>query len=521
MPNLVQQDRPKVLVVDDDIFGLDFLSISLRMSQFDVITAQSVAQAKEILFAEGIRTFDCILTDYRMPQETGLDLLDWVQNQDTNLSTIILTAEGEKELVQKSLRQGAIDFLEKPINRKILETSIARGVTETKKNRKLENTRAAVQAVSKLSPLFTSIQVPELEKQFDYFIHPLNDVGGDFLNLLPLQNGEFLFLLGDVSGHDVRAAFISAYFQGLVRGLWQQGTSLNTIIKDFNKILSEEWAGLSAQYMGSEGMAISPSLAIIAACIDFKNNCVKILNCGFPEPLLTQNEGLVLPVREGYAPLGWFPCNHFEEEKLNTQDSAFLYAATDGLYDYAEASNVDPLSLIYRLLSEAPEKAYSLVENAKDDILAVRVALGSQTDSKKLPNPLINQEYTGERFKEIDEFQEMWRKSFLLALPDAFSDRLYDVLVCCREGVLNAMVHGCNKSPYKAARFQVFFYPEAQKMRVVIEDPGPGYSFDIEQKIKTLRETGGSQMGLAMIKELCSNTQFLRNGALLIFDFNL
>ena len=59
-------------------------------------------------------------------------------------------------------------------------------------------------------------------------------VGGDFINVLPIGDERFLFLAGDVSGHDVRAAFVSAYFQGMMRGLLEHNSSLQDVLQLFN-----------------------------------------------------------------------------------------------------------------------------------------------------------------------------------------------------------------------------------------------------------------------------------------------
>ena len=101
----------RVLVVEDDPVSLEYFRHSLGKSGFAVSAAESAQEAKRQLAADGFGAFDCVVTDYRMPGESGLDLLAWLQQEHSCLATIILTAEGEKRLITESLRAGAADFL--------------------------------------------------------------------------------------------------------------------------------------------------------------------------------------------------------------------------------------------------------------------------------------------------------------------------------------------------------------------------------------------------------------------------
>ncbi len=121
-----------------------YLQVALTKRGYGVATADSAAVARDHLAGGRIHKFDCVITDYRMPGNTGLDLLRWIQAEDPALATIIVTAEGEKELVAASFRNGAVDFLEKPVALQDLQAAVARAVERTERQRHLNRSEAAI-----------------------------------------------------------------------------------------------------------------------------------------------------------------------------------------------------------------------------------------------------------------------------------------------------------------------------------------------------------------------------------------
>ncbi|MEM6820853.1 MAG: response regulator [Verrucomicrobiota bacterium] len=106
---------PKVLTVDDDPIMLEILQITLSKEGYHVVTAKDMLPACQILEAEELSSFDCVVTDYSMPGGTGLDLIRWVKQRDESLQALILSAKDDKQLIKEGLRAGIFDFLEKPL----------------------------------------------------------------------------------------------------------------------------------------------------------------------------------------------------------------------------------------------------------------------------------------------------------------------------------------------------------------------------------------------------------------------
>jgi two-component system response regulator AtoC len=123
--------KPVVLVVDDDKNTRDGLQRALQRN-YMVKTAESAEAALKILGTEA--PVDVLLTDLRMPGTDGLGLLRRVHGQSPQTVCILLTAYGSVETAVEAMKQGAYDFLTKPINLDHLDMLVARAL----KSRDLE-----------------------------------------------------------------------------------------------------------------------------------------------------------------------------------------------------------------------------------------------------------------------------------------------------------------------------------------------------------------------------------------------
>jgi two-component system response regulator PilR (NtrC family) len=102
-----------VLVVDDEPDLLTLYELTLLREGLEVETASTVAQAREMLQA---RVFRAVISDMRLPDGTGLDLLQWLEQGSRNEKVIVVTAYGSPENAVTALKAGAFDYLTKPVD---------------------------------------------------------------------------------------------------------------------------------------------------------------------------------------------------------------------------------------------------------------------------------------------------------------------------------------------------------------------------------------------------------------------
>ena len=107
------QPEPIIYVVDDDDAVRQSLDFLLRTAGFTVRTFESGK-----VFIESMPSLKsgCIITDVRMPEISGIDLLRRVKAQDADVPVIMITGHGDIALAVEAMKIGAADFLEKPFN---------------------------------------------------------------------------------------------------------------------------------------------------------------------------------------------------------------------------------------------------------------------------------------------------------------------------------------------------------------------------------------------------------------------
>ena len=110
----------KILLVEDEINVLNMTRMMLAREGHEVECASSGRQALEILESSdsgGSLSFDVVLTDYRLNDLTGLDVLHDVRRRDPSTQVLLVTAYATTQTAVEAMRDGAFDYIEKPFKR--------------------------------------------------------------------------------------------------------------------------------------------------------------------------------------------------------------------------------------------------------------------------------------------------------------------------------------------------------------------------------------------------------------------
>jgi DNA-binding NtrC family response regulator len=105
------QHRPNILIIDDEGGILDTLSILLKNSGFDVETAQGGRVGLEKMKSS---LPDIVLTDIRMPQVSGIDILDAARDVDPEMPVILMTAQASLQSAIQAVNRGGFYYIQKP-----------------------------------------------------------------------------------------------------------------------------------------------------------------------------------------------------------------------------------------------------------------------------------------------------------------------------------------------------------------------------------------------------------------------
>lgn len=104
---------PSILVIEDDITFSLMLTTWLGKKGFAVKASSSIADAKQKIKAE---TFDLILSDLRLPDSDGIDLLKWLKKAKSTPPLIMMTSYAEIQTAVQAIKLGAADYIAKPLN---------------------------------------------------------------------------------------------------------------------------------------------------------------------------------------------------------------------------------------------------------------------------------------------------------------------------------------------------------------------------------------------------------------------
>ena len=106
-----------ILIVEDDLTFSKMLKTWLERKGFNADTVSNVLNAEKILSKQ---KFDLVLSDLRLPDKDGLYILSWMKKKQINSPVIIMTSYAEVQNAVEAMKQGASDYIAKPVQPDLL-----------------------------------------------------------------------------------------------------------------------------------------------------------------------------------------------------------------------------------------------------------------------------------------------------------------------------------------------------------------------------------------------------------------
>ena len=326
--------RPKILVVDDepDLEHLvrQRMRREIRSGTYSFMFAQNGVEALEVLNEE--QDIDMVLSDINMPRMDGLTLLEQIPKVDPNIRSVIVSAYGDMKNIRTAMNRGAFDFVTKPIDFEDLRVTIQRTLHH------LELWREALESRDKLVALQNELSVANKMQQsilptsfptgsgFEIFgsMKPARDVGGDFFDVLSLDNGRIGLVVADVSDKGVPAALFMMSSRTLLKGAAIGHDSPGKVLSEVNQLLQED---------NDAAMFVT----VFYATFDPRSGELAYANGGHNTPLIVHADGssTVLPPTGGVA-LAVVPDFTYDESSVILQPGDRVVLYTDGV---TEAEN--------------------------------------------------------------------------------------------------------------------------------------------------------------------------------------
>jgi len=152
-------ERPRVLIVDDEKFIRDILADFLGMEGYVVRTAEDGAAALQEL---GNAHYDLVISDLKMPRMGGIELLDAIGTAAPNALTVIMTGFGTVETAIDAMKRGAYDYILKPFKVEEVIRVVQRGLEKQRLSAENLRLREAVSLYTVSEAIAASLSLEEV-----------------------------------------------------------------------------------------------------------------------------------------------------------------------------------------------------------------------------------------------------------------------------------------------------------------------------------------------------------------------
>jgi sigma-B regulation protein RsbU (phosphoserine phosphatase) len=388
----------KLLIIDDDTLVRQSIATYLEDSGFQVLEAASGAVGMQLVQEQ---LPELVITDLRMPDLDGLQVLQKLHEQKPDLPVIVISGAGVMSDVVTALRLGARDYLIKPIiDMEVLVHSVRKALERhdllvqnhiyreelERTNRELrENLRvlerdqlAGRQVQRRLMP--KGLQTPEGYRAAHH-IAPSLFLSGDFIDYAHIQKRYLAFYLADVSGHGASSAFVTIWLKHLVSRMVRE----EELFGDQNSF--EQGINLMLETVNRElhDTRLNHHLTFFVGVIDTETHVMNYAVAGhLPMPILKTAHDTQFLTGAG-KPVGIFKDVSWETHKLQLPDEFSLVCFSDGVLEILPAQGLQDkethlLSLMAahgnNLESVCAALALKEVNETPDDIAILTITRG-------------------------------------------------------------------------------------------------------------------------------------------------
>lgn len=327
-----------ILVADDDKMSQVLIRKHLEKWGYACDTADDGAAACELFQKDRHRL---VITDWMMPEMDGVELVRKIRELEGDQYTyvILLTAKHETEDLVEGMEAGADDFLTKPFRPEELRVRVRAGQrvieleqTLAEKNRLLslrndelaaanERMKRDLDAAARIQQAFLPKNLPQFpEVEFAWRFRPCDELAGDMLNIIQLDERRVAAFVLDVAGHGVPAALLSVSVNRYLAASGRRGEpSINVLSA------CQAATQLNDRFSDSTGRFIT----MVYGVLDLSNRRFDYVTAGHPGPLYLPRRGDATIPRTDGVPIG-------ADDDVEYIQRTFQLAAGDRLYLYSD-----------------------------------------------------------------------------------------------------------------------------------------------------------------------------------------
>ncbi len=333
-------NQPKILIVDDEPFNVDYLEQELEDLNYTTVTAVNGQEALEKISSEAP---DLVLLDIMMPIMDGFSVLGKVKADPAirDIPIIVISANNDLQSTVKGIQLGAEDYLPKPFEPTLLKARIQSSL-EKKRLRDmqslyLKSLEREMNIARDIQKEFLPAQLPEVPGwEIASYFEAAKEVAGDFYDAFTLPDGTLTFLVADVCGKGIGAALFMTLFRSLIHaasisdqfsaGQAQQSLSAAERL--------QHAVTLTNNYVAETHEASNMFATVFVGILDPATGKLTYINAGNEPPLIAGGDGKVHTAlaRTGSA-VGAIANAKFTVKETTLASDDILVAFTDGIPD--------------------------------------------------------------------------------------------------------------------------------------------------------------------------------------------
>jgi phosphoserine phosphatase RsbU/P len=357
-------ESPTILIVDDSPTNVALVESVLAAEGFRTLTAHDGAAAVAIT-RDALP--DLILLDVLMPGESGFETCARLKSDAATAGIPIIFLSSLDDVKNKvtGLKIGGVDYISKPVHGEEVLARVRVHLRLSEINRslvresrvRLEQLRDAQQAI-----LVRPEDCPEAS--FSVYYRALEEVGGDFYDVIQIAPGVYSYFVADISGHGVSASFLTAAIKALLRQYTGPMFSPEDTMRGIDSVMR--------QLFGEEQY-----LTACYAHLNRNTRRLSVVNAGHPPMFLVSADGTVTMVDLDSEPLGVFSSTVIQRKDLRVRPGDRFVLYSDGMIESsagaARREGLDQLvsACVRHRAVPLPEMASLVVGDLRPDDVAV------------------------------------------------------------------------------------------------------------------------------------------------------
>jgi phosphoserine phosphatase RsbU/P len=339
-----------IMLVDDEDIALSSMNALFSLeTEYELVAFNDPLEA---IKEAGRTPIDLVISDYLMPQMTGIDLLKELQRLQPEMVRVLLTGFADKENTIRAINElDLFQYLEKPWDNQQLLLVVERGLQQRglrkqltskvkeldqviSEHRSLQQRHSTLERELEMAARVQRSLLPDSMPDahgyhFSTYYQPCHEIGGDYYGLQS-AGGSGVLMLADVSGHGIQAALTSTLLKAIYDTTAGQAENPPDQIERMNDALhrflpSGMYSAATMAWMGEEPGELF------------------LINAGNPFPFILRAEGKQLEeIPIAGMPLGIFgkggPAT-FDEKSVVLEPGDILLLASDGIGDVTGADD--------------------------------------------------------------------------------------------------------------------------------------------------------------------------------------